>query len=182
MKSTLPGTGEKARAALLELESQSVETIVGAVTAEIQRLRATGRVADGEIAVAIAESEGLPEHAVLRAVQAIPRPPGGPAQPAYHYPRAALGRMSTTNGSKVNVSADRIRDVIEGIARDLRLKTIRLAEQPDVQEALVQRLPELAALPRHERHRKVLDAYLKRGASVGASVVSRNGKREIVFG
>jgi hypothetical protein len=163
------------------LESQSVESIVESVSAEIQRLRLTGRVSDAQIAAAIAESEGLPAPAVLRAVQSIERPAGGPLEPAYYYPRAALGRMGSGSGAKVNVSADRIRDVIESIARDLQLKTIRLAEQPAVQEALIQRLPELAALPRHERHRKVLDAYLKRGASVGASVVSRNGRREIVF-
>jgi len=89
-------------------------------------------------------------------------------------PSASKSRESTAPPARVPASD--IRNAIEGVMKQRKIKSFKLNDETTV-GAIVQMVPSLNGLQKHERNRKIIDACA--GRKNGPIVISHNGKREI---
>ena len=78
------------------------------------------------------------------------------------------------------IPASDIQEAVERVMKSMRIKRFTVRDR-EVIDAVVAAIPALASYPRHERNRKIVDAFIKR--TTGPIVVRKNrrNQREIAF-
>lgn len=92
-------------------------------------------------------------------------------------------RAASAAKPKVNrpsIPAVEIQQAVEKIMRRMRVKQFTVRDR-DVIDAVVGEIPALASFPRHERNRKIIDAFIKRTKGVLIVRINKDGQREIAF-
>lgn len=95
-------------------------------------------------------------------------------------PGTAARSAKALGAKRPAIPAGVIQSAVEKVMKRMHVKQFTVRDK-DVIDGVVEEVPALASYPRHERNRKIMDAFIKRTTGNLIVRLNKRGQREIAF-